>query len=81
MALLDILDNLPRLCLSTNHMQMIIWLLWEVGAADVPSYKALWKLQASLCEECGSSPKAQTSGLGNHFYMNDVRESIARVSL
>ncbi|KAK0430360.1 hypothetical protein EV421DRAFT_1893571 [Armillaria borealis] len=71
MALLDILDNLPHLRLSTNHMQMIIWLLREVGAADVPSYNALRKLQASLHEECGSSPKAQTSGLGNHFYVND----------
>ncbi|KAK0467036.1 uncharacterized protein EV420DRAFT_1636071 [Desarmillaria tabescens] len=78
MALLDILDNLPRLRLSTSHMQMILWLLREVGAADVSSYQALRKLQAGLREQCGSSPKAYKSGLGNHFYVNDVRDSIAR---
>ncbi|SJL18296.1 uncharacterized protein ARMOST_21882 [Armillaria ostoyae] len=77
-ALLDILDNLPRLRLSTSQMQMILWLLKETGATDVPSYKVFRQLQADLRELCGSSPKAYTSGLGNHFYVNDIRDSVAR---
>ncbi len=60
-------------------MQLILWLLHELGAPDVPSYKTLRAMQKSLREICGSIPKAHKSGLGNHFYVNDIRDSIAQV--
>ncbi|KAK0219574.1 hypothetical protein EDD85DRAFT_924070 [Armillaria nabsnona] len=66
--LLDIIDNLPQLCLST-----------KLSVQDVPSYDALHKLQKKLCELCGTEPKVYKSTFGNHFYVNDIHESIARV--
>jgi hypothetical protein len=78
--LLDILDNLPRLCMSSNQLRMVLWLLKEC-VSDVPSYDALRKVQTNLRECCGSIPKAYKSSLGNVFYVNDVRESVARVRL
>jgi hypothetical protein len=68
--LLDILDNLPRLRMSSNQFKMILWILKECKVA----------MQEGLRELCGSTPKAYTSSIGNRFFVNDVRESIARVS-
>ncbi|KAK0243536.1 hypothetical protein EDD85DRAFT_919320 [Armillaria nabsnona] len=78
LALLDVLDNLPRLQLSLSHMQLILWLLHELGAPDVPSYKTLRAMQKSLWEICGSVPQVHKSGLGNHFYVNDIHDSITQ---
>ncbi|KAK0211409.1 hypothetical protein IW262DRAFT_1280940, partial [Armillaria fumosa] len=36
------------------------------------------KMQSNLHGVCGSSPEAYKSGLGNYFYVNDIRDSIAR---
>ena len=80
MMLLDILDNLPRLRMSSNQFKMILWLLKEAGVAHVPSYTSFRKMQNELRELCGSTPQQHTSSLGNIFYVNDVRESVARVS-
>lgn len=79
--LLDILDNLPRLRMSSNQFKMILWLLKEAGVPHVPSYASFRKMQAGLRDLCGSTPQPHTSSLGNIFYVNDVRESVARVRL
>ncbi|KAK0435503.1 hypothetical protein EV421DRAFT_1908579 [Armillaria borealis] len=76
--LLDILDNLPHLRMSGSHMQMILWLLKELGVWNVPTFKAFQKFQAVLRDMCGSEPKLHTSSLGNHFCVNDIHETIAR---
>ncbi|KAJ7902849.1 hypothetical protein B0H14DRAFT_3079952 [Mycena olivaceomarginata] len=76
--LLDILDNLPRLRMSSNQFKMILWILKECKVADVPSYTAFRSMQEGLCGLCGSTPKAYTSSIGNRFFVNDIRESIAR---
>jgi hypothetical protein len=77
--LLDILDNLPRLRLSSNMLRLIFWILKECSVSDVPSYDAFCKMQSGLREKCGSIPTYSQSMLGNIFYVNDIRESIARV--
>ena len=77
--LLDILDNLPRLRMSSSQFQMILWLLKECHVKDVPSFGAFRKLQRNLRQECGSQPTRHTSSVGNIFYVNDVQESVARV--
>lgn len=78
--LLDILDNLPRLRMSNSQLRMTLWVMKESGAKNVPSYEAFRKMQTSLRELCGSVPKSYTSSIGNLFYVNDVRESVARVN-
>lgn len=79
--LLDILDNLPRLRMSSNQLKMILWILNECKVVSVPSYSGFRRMQDRLRGLCGSEPKGYTSSIGNRFFVNDVRESIARVSL
>ncbi|THU82965.1 hypothetical protein K435DRAFT_823079 [Dendrothele bispora CBS 962.96] len=76
--LLDIMDNLPRLHLSSNHFKFLLWLLKQVGVQQVPSYDAFRKVQQDLTKICGSEPIECTSSMGNHFYVNDPREAIKR---
>jgi hypothetical protein len=77
--LLDILDNLPRLRMSSSQFRMILWLLKECRVNDVPSFHSFRKLQQQLRTECGNEPTMHTSSVGNIFYVNDVRQSIAQV--
>ena len=74
--LLDILDNLPRLHMSSNQFQMILWLLREAGVPNVPSYHGFRGIQKKLRVLCGSEPQQYKSSLGNIFYVNDVCESV-----
>ncbi|KAF7366090.1 hypothetical protein MVEN_00485300 [Mycena venus] len=76
--LLDILDNLPRLRMSSNQLKMVLWILKECKVANIPSYSAFRKMQDHLRGLCGSEPKDYTSTMGNRFFVNDVWESIAR---
>ncbi|THV03142.1 hypothetical protein K435DRAFT_652024 [Dendrothele bispora CBS 962.96] len=78
MMLLDIIDNMPRLRLLTNHFKIILWLLENAGVKNVPSKDVFRKMQKELRNMCGSEPMECTSSVGNHFYMNDPRESIKR---
>ncbi|KAF7311326.1 hypothetical protein MKEN_01034300 [Mycena kentingensis (nom. inval.)] len=54
--LLDIMDNLPRLRLSSSHLSIVLWLLKQCGVQNL----------------CGSEPQAYTSTAGNRFFVNDV---------
>jgi hypothetical protein len=75
--LLDIIDNLR---MSSNQFKMILWILSQCNVADVPSYNAFRSMQDRLRGLCGSEPVPYTSSIGNRFFVNDIRESIARVS-
>ena len=77
--LLDIVDNLPRLHLSSSQFKIILWLLKQCRVLEVPSYDSFRKLQSSLRTVCGSEPTPQTLSLGNKFSVNDVQKSIAKV--
>lgn len=79
--MLDILDNLPRLRMSSNLFKMVLWVLKESGHSNVPSYEAFRKMQANLQKKCGSQPAQHNSALGNVFYVNSIPESIARVCI
>jgi hypothetical protein len=70
--LLDIIDNLPRLRMSSSQFKFILWLLKECCVKDVLSYNSFWKLQTKLRNACGIHPTAHTSSIGNIFYVNDV---------
>jgi hypothetical protein len=76
--LLDILDNLPRCRFTSAQMSLILHFAKCMGAANVPSLKGLRKTQKELQAGCGYQPVKVVSSLGNIFYMNDIREVIAR---
>lgn len=58
-------------------------LLWakEMGASDVPSYDRVRKCQAVLKEATGDPTSRQESGRGNVWYLNEIGDSIAKVSI
>ncbi|TDL14234.1 hypothetical protein BD410DRAFT_809899 [Rickenella mellea] len=72
MFILDLIDNLPRLRLSDDHLRLIIWAMKECGAQDVPSFYALRKRQEAMTKEAGVKTLEYQSPNGNIFYMNDV---------
>jgi len=80
MFMLDLLDNLPRLRLSDDHLRTIMWVMKECGTPDVPSFSALRNLQKKLSKNMGLEPQPHTSSLGNHFFMNHPLDLIALVS-
>jgi hypothetical protein len=81
MFMLDLLDNLPRLRLSDDHLKTILWVMRECGTPSVPSFSALRKMQARLTREVNIKTEPHTSSLGNHFFMNHPSQLFALVSL
>jgi len=78
--LLDTVNNLPRLRISSSLMKVILWLLQEIGVAKVPSFHHLRKIQKQIKEE-GIVPTIQwMSPKGNAYSFNDPRAIIANVS-
>lgn len=63
--MLDLLDNLPLLRLSDDHLKAFIWVLKECGAQNVPSFFALQKKQKELSENVNIKTMSHTSPLGN----------------
>ncbi|KAJ7798009.1 hypothetical protein B0H14DRAFT_3546391 [Mycena olivaceomarginata] len=76
--LLDVMDNLPRCRFSSTQMSMVIHFAKQLGAPEVPSLKAFRKMQQTLQSTCGNKPIKITSQFGNVFYMNDIRQTLAR---
>ncbi|KAI0689864.1 hypothetical protein BC835DRAFT_1308149 [Cytidiella melzeri] len=69
---LDLLDSLPRLRLSDDHLKTIMWVMKECGTPDVPLFSALRKLQTKLTTEMGTI--WHVSMFGNKFYTNGVAQ-------
>ncbi|KAJ7442085.1 hypothetical protein B0H11DRAFT_1749386 [Mycena galericulata] len=78
MCYLDILDNLPRLRLSSSQFKMILWIMKECGAKDVPSFNAFRSMQKHTRGMTGVRTEAHNSDLRNLFYVNDIRDLIAK---
>ncbi|KAL1758460.1 hypothetical protein FB107DRAFT_271880 [Schizophyllum commune] len=76
--LLDIIDNLPRLRMSSNQLRIILWLLKECGVGQVPSYDKFRETQKAVNETCGATAtEAHESSLGNRFFTNNIAQSIS----
>lgn len=81
MFLLDLLDNMPRLRLSDDHMKFIMWIMVELGVPNVPSLKALRKMQDTLDKNINVPTNQHLSMAGNVFYMNSCIDLCALVHL
>ncbi|THV03123.1 hypothetical protein K435DRAFT_852192 [Dendrothele bispora CBS 962.96] len=75
--MLDLLDNLPRLRLSDDHLKAIIWVMKECGTPNVSTFSALRKVQEALTREFKLTSKPHKSALENHFYMNQPAALLA----
>ena len=76
---IDILDNLPRLRMSSAQLRFLLFCLRTLGVKNVPSYDAFRAMQKDLHEKCGNSTTGHVSSLGNRFYVNDLRQTVSRV--
>lgn len=79
MFLLDMLDNLPRLRLSGEHMRAIMFAMKELGVPDVPSLDTLRRTQKKLRSKNSVQTQRHVSSRGNIFYANDMCAQIAKV--
>ncbi|KAF5384429.1 hypothetical protein D9615_003465 [Tricholomella constricta] len=77
MFMLDLLDNIPRLRLSDDHLRTILWVMRECQTPNVPSFSALRKMQSKLTKQVKIESRHHTSSLGNHFFMNHPAKLLA----
>jgi hypothetical protein len=80
MLLLDVLDNLPHLRLSNDHMKSILWMLKELNVPDTPSFYTLRETQKRLAEDMDIQPREHVTALGNKFHAAAPGDLLALVS-
>ncbi|KAJ6615369.1 hypothetical protein B0H10DRAFT_2220401 [Mycena sp. CBHHK59/15] len=76
--LLNILDNMPRLRVSSSLMRIFLWMLRESGAKDMPSFDRLHQVQMEIRAEYGIPSIPCKSPLENVFFINDPCTIIAQ---
>lgn len=80
MLLLDVLDNMPHLRLSNDHMKSVLWMLKELDVPNTPSLYALREMQKRLAEEMDIRPHEHVSALGKKFHAISPEDLLALVS-
>lgn len=77
--LLDVVDNLPRLRISSSFMKALLWLLCELGIKHVPLFAALKKVQDEVRNNVGIPTIQKKSPKGNVYFFNDPCAIVANV--
>lgn len=79
MLLLDVLDNMPHLRLSDDHMKVVLWMLNELNVPDAPSFYMLQKTQKKLAQDMDIQPHEHISALGTKFHAVSPEDLLALV--
>ena len=79
MLLLDVLDNMPHLRLSDDHMKSVLWMLEELDVPNTPSFYGLREAQKRLAEEMDIQPREHVSVLGKKFHAVAPEDLLALV--
>ena len=77
--LLDVLDNMPHLRLSDDHMKSVLWMLKELNVPDTPSFYTLQKTQKRLAKDMDIQPHEHISTLGTKFHAVALEDLLALV--
>lgn len=80
MLVLDVLDNMPHLRLSNDHMKSVLWMLRELDVPDTPSLYMLRETQKKLAENMDIQPQEHLSALGQYFHAVAPEDLLALVS-
>ncbi|EAU93325.1 hypothetical protein CC1G_08638 [Coprinopsis cinerea okayama7 len=75
---LDLLMHLPRSVFSQRQLELFLWLLRVNGVDDVPSVKAMKRINESLQDLCGIDSKPYQGAMGNRFYVNNLSKILAQ---
>ncbi|KDQ10561.1 hypothetical protein BOTBODRAFT_57961 [Botryobasidium botryosum FD-172 SS1] len=78
MFVLDLLDSMPRLRFSNNALATIIWAMKHVHQTELPSLKALRKIQGDLCKKVGPETAEIKTTMGNTFSVNTLQSGVAK---
>ncbi|KAJ7889801.1 hypothetical protein B0H14DRAFT_2561498 [Mycena olivaceomarginata] len=73
----ELVENDEYFPYPNKTISLILHFATKLGVANVPSLKSFRKIQKTLQLSCGNKPKKSTSHLGNIFYMNDIRDTLA----
>lgn len=79
MFILDMLDNLPRLRLSSDHLKVFLWALRELGVKSVPTFTQLRAKQQALQKSCDIHTDPKRSPEGHVFHQNRATDLIKLV--
>lgn len=79
MLLLDILDNMPHLRLSDDHMKSVLWMLKELDVPNTPSFYGLRETQKKLAQRVDIQPREHISTFGNKFHAVAPEDLLALV--
>ncbi len=77
--LLDMLDSMPRLRLSDDHLKFIIRILKELDVQDVPSFKSFRRMQKNLDDNVNIKTIQNISPAGKVSYSNSIVSLVALV--
>lgn len=80
MFLTDVLFNCARLNFSRAQQEALLDWANELGAHDLPTMYGLYKYQKEMKKELGDPTCRQVSAQGNIWYLNEIGESLAKVS-
>ena len=73
--------HLPRSVFSQRQLDLFLWLLKVNKVDDVPSVKTMKAMNELLQNFCGIDTTAHNGVLGHRYYVNNLSQILAQVSI